>query len=143
MVARRAAFLVAAFWSLLRFVAVVLLVLRTADAQPGININLLWVGAGSLVLAAIVAAMAFLPRAERYYLPPARIGVLIHVITDVVVVLSGSYATVAERSGSEAAASRSLFVIAFAILAADLLTFAGLVSYRPMSNRTISEPEGT
>ena len=120
-------------WYLLRFALVALLVLRLVDDDPLFHLDLLWVGAPGLLLAAIFAGSGFVAGGERYYLPLLRIGALLAAASDAIVVLTGSYAPVAVRAGGvESELSRLVFVIVYGALAVDLLIFAALVSYRPM-----------
>jgi hypothetical protein len=133
-----------AVWFLFRFVVVALLVLRLVPADPLFHVNLIWVGAASLVIAAIFVANGLISNANRYYLPVLRIGLGLTALSDVITVLTRSYAPVAERGGLEAEGiARLVFVIAYGILAVDLLIFAALVSYRPVDGRRAPRRQGS
>jgi hypothetical protein len=142
--AHRFAFVGGGVWSLARFGFVALLVLRQAGNDPLFHINLLWIGAPALLLAALFAGEAFVPAGERFYLPLLRIGTLLAATADAIVVLTGSYIPVAERAGGVGDdISRLVFIIAYGILAADLLIFAALISYRPMDRSRPPEPDAS
>ncbi|TVQ20378.1 MAG: hypothetical protein EA382_15085 [Spirochaetaceae bacterium] len=139
MVPRSAGFLVAAFWSLVRFVLVLVFVLRAVGPSIGVHLNLLWLAGPALVAAALFGACAFLPYARRFYVPPLRLIAMTNALTGVFVVLSRSYLTTAEQAGDHASLQgRIAFIAAFAILAVDLLTLAALVSYRDMTDTETS-----
>lgn len=129
-------------WYLLRFAFVALLVLRLVDNDPLFHLDLLWVGAPGLLLAALFAGCAFVADGERHYLPLIRIGVLLAAASDAIVVLTGSYAPVAVRvGGADDELSRLVFIIVYGILAVDLLIFAALISYRPMDRSRSSDTQ--
>lgn len=120
-------------WHLFRFALVAALVFRAIDPGPLGHLNLLWIGAPALLLVALFAANAFVSGGDRFYLPLLRIGALLAVVSDAVVVFSGSYVPTAERIGVETdPISRLVFVIVYGVLAVDLLILAALISYRPM-----------
>ena len=121
-------------WTLFRFAVVSLVVARLAPQDPVFHLSLLWVGAPSLLMVGLLAGSAFVPGAQRYYLPPLRIGTLLAAITDTVVALTGSYVPVAERVGTASEPiGRLVLAIVYGVLAVDLLILAALISYRPMS----------
>lgn len=129
-------------WYLLRFALVALLVLRLVENDPLFHLDLLWVGAPGLLLAALFAGSAFVRGGERYYLPLLRIGTLLAAASDAIVVLTGSYSPLAVRMGGvETELSRLVFIIVYGILAVDLLIFATLVSYRPMGPSRSPDPD--
>lgn len=120
-------------WHLFRFALVTALVYRAIDPGQSGHLNLLWVGAPALLMAALFAASAFVKGGDRFYLPLLRIGSLLTVVSDSVVVFSGSYVPTAEQIGVAGdPLGRLVFVIVYGILAVDLLILAALISYRPM-----------
>ncbi len=120
-------------WNLFRFVVVALLVSRLVTDDPLFHAALLWIAAPSLLMIALFVGCTLVSGAERYYLPLMRIGMLLAAVTDTIVVLTGSYLPTAERAGpSSDPLSRAVFVIAYGILAVDLLILAALISYRAM-----------
>lgn len=142
MVPRSAAFLIAALWSLVRFVLVLVFVERAAGPSITVHLNLLWLAGPALVTAALFGACAFLPHARRFYVPPLRLIVITNAVTGVLVVLSRSYLTAAEQTGDHTSPhGRIAFIVTFTILAVDLLTLAALVSYRSMTDTEISGQE--
>lgn len=120
-------------WSLFRFALVALLTLRLVPADPVFHLNLLWIGAPALLTTALFGGSAFVPGADRFYLPLLRIGAALALISDAAVVLGRSYLGPAQRvePGGDPLA-RLVFIIVYGIAAVDLLIFAALISYRPM-----------
>jgi len=138
----RFAMLGGGLWTLFRFAVVVLLVMRASAPDPFGHVNLLWVGAPSLVVVALFGGSAFVAEARRSYLPLLRIGTLLTAISDAAVVLTSSYVPPADRAGPAADAIGPLvFIIAYGILAVDLLIFVALISYRPMSPTAKTSPD--
>jgi hypothetical protein len=138
----RIAMLGGGIWSLFRFVVIALLVLRLVPADPLFHMNLLWIGAPALIMVALFAGTAFLPEAERYYLPLLRIGSLLAAVADAAAVLGRSYIPVAERVGTASEPiGRLVFIIVYGILAVDLLIFAALISYQSMQTHKPEQSE--
>lgn len=138
----RIAMLGGGIWNLFRFVVIAMLVLRLVPADPLFHMNLLWISAPALVMVALFAGCAFIPEAERYYLPLLRIGSLLAAVADAVAVLGRSYIPVAERVGTASEPiGRLVFIIVYGILAVDLLIFAALVSYQSMRTHKPGQPE--
>lgn len=128
-------------WHLFRFVVVALLVVRLTGYEPLFHVSILWIASPALLLVALFAGIAFLGHVERAFLPVVRIGQLLAAVADASVVLTGSYVPVAERVGGPGdGISRLVFVIVFGVLAADLLIFAALISYRPMDHSDSPQP---
>ncbi len=137
----RIAMLGGGIWNLFRFVVIAMLVLRLVPADPLFHMNLLWIGAPALVMVALFAGCAFIPEAERYYLPLLKIGSLLAAVTDAVAVLGRSYIPVSERVGTASEPiGRLVFIIVYGILAVDLLIFAALISYQSMQTHKSGQP---
>ncbi|MFW5683212.1 MAG: hypothetical protein ACOC1I_00025 [Spirochaetota bacterium] len=132
----RAAMIGGGIWNLFRFAVVSLLVMRVMPQDPIAHINLLWMGGPGILVVGIFVACAFISGSARYYLPLLRIGMLVTAVTDVAVVLTGSYIPISERVGTVSdPISPLIFIIVYGILAVDLLILAALISYRPMDAR--------
>jgi len=121
-------FLLAGLWELIRFVALFLSAMIAPAAIPNAHLNVLWIAAPALVLTALFFAAAFHPDYLRAYVPILRIGAVVAVISDVAVVITGSYDwTVASPTFT---AGRLLFGAAFAVLIFDLLLLSYLIAFR-------------
>lgn len=128
---RRIAFLLAAVWVVARFAILHLLSLRLVPEDPLFNTMSLWVGTGSLTVAAIFAAAAFIEASRRFYVPVLRLSFVLFSVTDALAVIRGVSMTVAERQGEgEAAVAQLVFFLTFGVLIIDLLLLASLLAYR-------------
>ena len=133
MVYRRIGFLLGAGWIVGRYVILHLLSLRLAPQDPLFNTMSLWVGSGSLAVAAIFVGAAFIEDSRRFYAPILRISFVLFSVTDALAVIRGASLTVAERQGEgEAAMAQLAFFLTFGVLIVDLLLLASLLAYRVM-----------
>lgn len=134
-------FLAAGIWELIRFVAVFLSAVAAPAAIPNAHINLLWLAGPALVLAALFFSSAYYPAYIRAYIPILRIGAAVAVITDIAVVITGSYDwTPFSTEASVTADSRALFFLAFGVLVVDLIVISLLLSYRLPGHAPPREP---
>ena len=143
MTGHRLAMLGGGLWQIVRFGAVLFLVLRILPEQiPMFHVNLIWVGGGSLLLSGIFVANGLKRSLERAYLPILSIGMLLNVVSDIAIALTGSFRTIDERLGMGGVRiARLVFVIMIGILTVDLLILGTLISYRggARSGRTETE----
>lgn len=122
-------------WNLLRIPIIALLVARFLPDDALFHIGLIWIGAPGLVIVGLFAGSALVEETSRLYLPLLRIGMLLSAVTDAIVVLTRAYLPASERvMATGGSLSRAIFVIAYGVLAVDLLILAALISYRPMSS---------
>ncbi len=127
----RVFFLVAGIWEFIRFVAVFLSSAAAPAAISNSHLNLLWLAGPALILAALFLSSAYYPANIRAHIPILRIGAVIAVITDVAVVITGSYDWTLPGTGESATGgSRVLFVLAFGVLVVDLIVISLLLSKR-------------
>ena len=124
--------LIGAFWVLARFALVLTIARGALDGGMVAHVNLLWVGAATLIVALIFATAVYKPNLHGVFVPLLRISMILMVVSDIVVVLTGSYATrLAEDVGTEETRSSPDFTVTFAVLVVDLIVATALISYRP------------
>lgn len=117
-------FLGAGIWELIRFALLFLSFVLAPAAFPNAHLNLLWVAAPALLIAALFFVAAYFPRRNPYYVPLLRIGTGITVLSDVAVLVTGSYDWTAVTPGTGAVSGRLLAIIALAVLVLDLAALA-------------------
>lgn len=127
MVARRIGYGLAGLWTLIRFVTIYLLLARALPATALLHVNVLWIAAGSLLATALFVASAALPGSVERYVPLMRIGILLFVLSDAAVILTGSLLPPGAPNSAQ-----GTFLISFGVLVCDLLILAALLSQRFM-----------
>lgn len=131
MTAQRLSLAGGGLWGVFRFAAVLFLVLRVApETGPFYHVNLVWIGAPSLLYVALFFMSALDPNTLPSHLPLLRLGAALHVVSDVAVVVTRSFQTLDERAGAAEATFRLVYLIGAGILVVDLLIGAALLAYR-------------
>ena len=127
-------FLAAGVWELVRFTLIFLSSVIGPAALPNNHLNLLWLAAPALVLAAMFFSSAYHPDNLRAHLQILRIGAAITVLSDTAVVVTGSYDWSSSVPGL--VGPRVLLAFALAVLVVDLLVVSYLLVFR---DRTLRE----
>jgi hypothetical protein len=132
---RRIAFSVGTAWIVARFSILHFLSLRLVPGDPRFNIIALWIGAGSLLVAALFAGAAVIAESRRFYVPLLRISFVLFALTDAATVLRSATLSVTERQGDgDPATTQVVFFLTFGVLIVDLLVLAALLAYRVIDN---------
>ena len=124
-------FLAGGIWELSRFVAVFIVSTFLLASIPDAHVNLLWLGAPAILLSAVFFSAAYYPSRVGAYLPILRIGTAVAVVSDMVVVVTGSYNWVPDGGLLPAIGEgRVVFLAAFGILVVELILLSLLISFR-------------
>lgn len=128
----RIALLIGAVWVLVRLALVLTIARGALGGGMMANINFLWIGGTTIVIAVIFATAVYRPTLHTVFVPLLRISMILMVLSDIVVILSGSYVDRAVTATNGDARDSPDFAVAFGVLVVDLLITAALISYRPV-----------
>lgn len=131
-------FLLGGLWELARFTAIYLINESSFRDIENAALSVLWIAAPALLLAALFFAAAYYPSRFASYLPLIRLGVAVSVLTDALMVISGSYDATPAAIFRAFGAGRTLFLMAFLVLVIDLIILALLLSTRGSRSRDTS-----
>lgn len=119
-------------WEIVRFAAIYVMVVALPSEQAYSHLNLLWFGSPAVVLAALFFSAAYHSERTRYFVPILRIGLVVSVIADAAVIVTGSFAGRLLPGGiPDAAADRRIFILTFAVLVIDLALASALLWFHP------------